>query len=1135
MFKIRIAPNILALVLTIFVISSLKSQINSTSFASKVDFSVGLNTSAGLGVVADLNNDNKPEVLVAYNSNSTTGQIAIFPNNASPGNINSSSFGPVITLPAISNVLQLDAVDLDGDGKADIVASPYTGTNTATNFSIYRNTSVGTSISFSIPMHIALISCMSPIKLKDMDGDGKADLVAGFWYLGQVRVYRNTSTLGNISFDISGATIINVGNQPISLLCNDFSGDGITDIAICNFSSNSIMVFKNTSSLGTFNFTSPVVTILTGSLPSRIVAADMDNDMKMDILVSNYNSGNIGIYKNTSSLNNLSFSTATTFSSLTNPLQAGCADFDADGKQDVVVSYESLSTISVWRNFGLNSTINANTIGNRKGFTSGGTIVESYVADIDGDNKTDIVTVNRSNGTISVFKNQTKPSNGLIAHYPFNGNAGDSSGFENHGTVFGAALANDRKGKSNSAFYFNGASRVNIPVNVSLTPSNRITIAVWVRSEPKSSGWNTLLTYRNSNSGPPYNSYAISTIPLAPYSNKWAFFLSSNQNSLDNEVMSKNAKTDFVWTHIATTYDGTAMRIYVNGVLDSSNTINLGNFVYNNISFTIGDYPSVPNHGFTGTLDDLRVYDRSLNLTEIEQLAEVEKTYYTKPAGSINLLSTWGTNPDGSGSSPLNFSSNNITYNIVNDNTTLSGNFKVNGVNSTLVFGDGIDPYNFILAGNDTLSADSIYINSNITMTVNGTLQTTKMSAGSASTVQYIRSSSQSLAGGQYENLVISSSLKTLTGNTTIRGTLAMLNSINCNGYNLTLGTSVSNRGTLNRTTGTIIGRFIRWFANTTNTGATGLFPIGNSSKYTPMQMEFTTAPSAGGTISCEFIPTNPGNVGLPQFDFSNGLVLIDKTAIDGFWRVVASGVTGGAYTGTVTANNFTGINSFANLRMVRRSTAGSWTLQGTANNTTGSNSAAIVSRTGLTAITGEYGIGGDVSQNPLPVKLTQFSADLLSDKQVLLKWQTVQEINANKFIVKRSTDKQNWTLVGEVKANNNSNRTINYELLDETIKNGSGVVYYQLVQVDLNGDEYVSPIASLNLSKEMFSIIKVYPNPAADKINIEGAAFPINIYDVMGKLVMKVTNEGDLDISHLEKGVYLISDKNSSTKLIKQ
>ncbi len=1135
MFKIRIAPNILALVLTIFVISSLKSQINSTSFASKVDFSVGANSAVGLGTIADLNNDNKPEVLVAYNSNTTNGQIAIFNNTSVQGSINTSSFAPVITLPALSGVQQLDVSDLDGDGKADIVSTSPAPTNITASFSIYKNTSSGTNITFSAPVNVGLTTSMTAIKLRDIDGDGKADIIGTMWFIQKLRVYRNTSTLGNISFDLVNFTELNVGAEPISLACADFNGDGKTDVAVCNHSSNSIMVFRSNSSSGVVSFTSPILTLTTGSMPIRITAADMDNDGKVDLLVSAYIAGNVGIFKNTSTLNNTTFATVTTFASLSNPLQLGCADFDADGRQDVVVGYNATSAVSVWRNFGANNIVNSKTLGNRNEFTTAGTTAESYVEDIDADNKPDIIIINRSNGIVSIFKNQTKPSNGLIAHYPFNGNAGDSSGFENHGTVFGATLANDRKGNSNSAFYFNGASRVNIPVNVSLTPSNRITIAVWVRSEPKSSGWNTLLTYRNSNSGPPYNSYAILTIPLAPYSNKWAFFLSSNQNSLDNEVMSKNAKTDFVWTHIATTYDGTAMRIYVNGILDSSNTINLGNFVYNNISFTIGDYPSVPNHGFTGTLDDLRVYDRSLNLIEIEQLAEVEKTYYTKPAGSINLLSTWGTNPDGSGSSPLNFSSNNITYNIVNDNTTLSGNFKVNGVNSTLVFGDGIDPYNFILAGNDTLSADSIYINSNITMTVNGTLQTTKISAGSASTVQYIRSSNQSLAGGQYENLVISSSLKTLTGNTTIRGTLAMLNSINCNGYNLTLGTSVSNRGSLNRTTGTIIGRFIRWFANTTNTGATGLFPIGNSSKYTPMQMEFTTAPSAGGTISCEFIPTNPGNVGLPQFDFSNGLVLIDKTAIDGFWRVVASGVTGGAYTGTVTANNFTGINSFANLRMVRRSTGGSWTLQGTANNTTGSNSAAIVSRTGLTAITGEYGIGGDVSQNPLPVKLTQFSADLLSDKQVLLKWQTVQEINANKFIVKRSTDKQNWTLVGEVKANNNSNRTINYELLDETIKNGSGVIYYQLVQADLNGDEYVSPIVSLNLSKEMFSIIKVYPNPAADKINIEGAAFPINIYDVMGKLVMKVANEGDLDISHLEKGVYLISDKNSSTKLIKQ
>ena len=50
------------------------------------------------------------------------------------------------------------------------------------------------------------------------------------------------------------------------------------------------------------------------------------------------------------------------------------------------------------------------------------------------------------------------PTEGLIAHYPFNGNANDESGYGNDGTVNGATLTEDRFGKSNSAYIFNGTS-----------------------------------------------------------------------------------------------------------------------------------------------------------------------------------------------------------------------------------------------------------------------------------------------------------------------------------------------------------------------------------------------------------------------------------------------------------------------------------------------------------------------------------------------------------------------------------------------------------------------------------------------------------------------------------------------------
>ena len=72
------------------------------------------------------------------------------------------------------------------------------------------------------------------------------------------------------------------------------------------------------------------------------------------------------------------------------------------------------------------------------------------------------------------------PTNGLVGWWPFSGNAIDSSGAGNNGTAVNTILANDRFGKANSAYSYNGVnSRIDIPDATSLR-CRKITISVWV-------------------------------------------------------------------------------------------------------------------------------------------------------------------------------------------------------------------------------------------------------------------------------------------------------------------------------------------------------------------------------------------------------------------------------------------------------------------------------------------------------------------------------------------------------------------------------------------------------------------------------------------------------------------------------
>src|SRR5690242_20539738 len=71
---------------------------------------------------------------------------------------------------------------------------------------------------------------------------------------------------------------------------------------------------------------------------------------------------------------------------------------------------------------------------------------------------------------------------GLMAYYPFNGNAHDESGNGNDPIFNNATLTSDRLGNANSAYSFNGIDNyIRIPNSTSLNMSNKISICAWVK------------------------------------------------------------------------------------------------------------------------------------------------------------------------------------------------------------------------------------------------------------------------------------------------------------------------------------------------------------------------------------------------------------------------------------------------------------------------------------------------------------------------------------------------------------------------------------------------------------------------------------------------------------------------------
>lgn len=121
-----------------------------------------------------------------------------------------------------------------------------------------------------------------------------------------------------------------------------------------------------------------------------------------------------------------------------------------------------------------------------------------------------------------------------------------------------------------------------------------------------------------------------------------------------------------------------------------------------------------------------------------------------------------------------------------------------------------------------------------------------------------------------------------------------------------------------------------------------------------------------------------------------------------------------------------------------------------------------------------------DITSVPLPVTLIGFDA-VKEGLTSLLTWITSIELNSDYFEIERSTDAKSWINLGIVQAAGNSNAKNNYNFVDSIPE--SGLNYYRLKMVDLDGTYAYSRIKSVNFPE--FSWAVLYPNPVNDILQI--------------------------------------------------
>ncbi|MCY4418949.1 MAG: VCBS repeat-containing protein, partial [Cytophagales bacterium] len=322
--------------------------------------------------------------------------------------------------------------DLNGDGKPDIVASqavePFggdSGGGVANALYVAINTTPDgtppdgnltfeydaseTSHRFQLPESDKVARDGNPIQrhsrkiaLRDVDGDGKVDIIVNNETDSSIFIYRNGSTSGSSGYRLMGVTFqadLIGGSALRGLEARDLNGDGLPEIIAAQNGAEGVFIRTNTSKPGRIDFDNVVKTLRVEAAALRtLTVGDINNDGKPDILLTG--SREIYIFKNTSEFGTLSFDEEPFRSGVLSERDKNAriwgislGDLNGDGRQDIAVGHHKDNEdkgIYVFLNRteeGTEADIDFEEIDTEQNYSA----LNVKIADVNGDGRPDII------------------------------------------------------------------------------------------------------------------------------------------------------------------------------------------------------------------------------------------------------------------------------------------------------------------------------------------------------------------------------------------------------------------------------------------------------------------------------------------------------------------------------------------------------------------------------------------------------------------------------------------------------------------------------------------------------------------------------------------------------------------------
>jgi len=625
------------------------------------------------------------------------GSIVAVLNQARNGGSTTQPFSGLTTLALTSWIHnKADVTDANGDGKADLLSIRTAGNwssgthpdfpvtlflNTGNSTADYLNPNAIKSLAGFTQRDncgISAANVMSPLASWDIDNDGDLDLINGSsdWpSVSRPHIYIND---GSGNYTQSNSPVYqstNYYHHGISIFDADLDNDmDAVWTALHNFANMYPRMWRNDGNLAFSDVTTTWginVSIGSGNLGMSGYHADLDGDGDIDFVVDMNNGWGsekiFRIFKNNAVQNGSNWLGIKLVSSTSAPNGIGArVEVTANGKKltqymaDTTGGVRNLSALR----FGLGSATKADSV---KVYWPSGQVTEfnnvsgnqvlsiSEVGnplDSDGDGVNDYR--EQKDGTDPNNASSFDPlSKGLVAHYPFDGNAKDQSGRGYHGSNVGATLSADRFFKEEKSYSFNGNSKIDLPFPQGSV--NEYTVTAWFKTTEGG-----IILGANHQEPALLIGIAKGASGSGENTGRSFFSLSANPGVWIGKLSSsKTQALDDQWHQIVGVFSSQTgdivkpelFQLFIDGKEVDFRNNTSGNLhgsltspIFAQNLFSIGTHADGWEFpGFNGNLDDIRIYNRALSDAEVSQL-------YSKESENSNMVTVQGgTLPSGSG------------------------------------------------------------------------------------------------------------------------------------------------------------------------------------------------------------------------------------------------------------------------------------------------------------------------------------------------------------------------------------------------------------------------------------------------------------------------------------------------------